>query len=182
MTNSITRTHNGETLRLVASVETTPHSHAEPKSIHTDSTTVEVIVSDGRMQSLGSQWGHVAIDIDGQVYGMSPKGYDQRLRSKYLEDNGYRDSIGVRLRVSQQEKENMRAELDKWRKLGTPYNLLANSCSTNIADVLESIGILAHDPRFFFAPNSTAGVSPKELLIVIKRSKRVASTHDYPKR
>lgn len=59
--------------------------------------------------------------------------------------------------------------------------LTALANPTAIADVLESIGILAHDPRFIFAPVSNAGVSPKELLIVIQRSKRAVRTNEYPK-
>jgi hypothetical protein len=67
-------------------------------------------------------------------------------------------------------------------RVGASYNLASNSCSTNVADVLENIGILAHDPRFLFAPASNAGVSPKELLIVIQRSKRAVKLNDYPRK
>jgi hypothetical protein len=51
-----------------------------------------------------------------------------------------------------------------------------------VADVLESIGILAHDPRFFFAPSSTGGVAPKELLIFVLRSRRVVKTKEHLKK
>jgi len=173
---------DGSTLRFVGKVKTTAHVDESPKNIHTDSTTIEVIVSDGRLISMGSQWGHVAIDIGGYVYGMSHKGYDKRSRTNYLAANSYRDSLGVTLRVSPDEKDKFRHELERRIKIGGPYNLVANSCSTNVADVLESIGILAHDPRFIFAPASNAGVSPKELLIVIQRSKHAVRTNTYPKR
>lgn len=181
MTNQAITDDNGEVLRLVARMKTTQHSDDSIKTIATDSTTVEVIVSDGRLISRGSQWGHVAMDIDGIVYGMSHNGYDRRARSNYLDANSYRDSIGVVLRVSLAEKEKMRVELERRRAIGGSYNVVANSCSTNVADVLESIGILAHDPRFFFSPSSTAGASPKELLIFILRSKRVVKTVEYRK-
>jgi hypothetical protein len=173
---------NGEVLRLIARMATTAHNDDSIKSISTDSTTVEVIVSDGRVVSQGSQWGHVVIVIDGMAYGMSHNGYDKRAGSDYLGANAYRDSIGVILRVSPGEKEKMRNELERRRSIGGAYDVVSNSCSTNVADVLESIGILAHDPRFFFAPSSTAGVAPKELLVFILRSKRVAGKNNYPKK
>lgn len=179
MTSQTITDDNGEILRLVARTKTTQHSDDSIKTITTDSTTVEVIVSDGRVVSQGSQWGHVAIDIDGTVYGMSHNGYDKRAKSIYLNANSYRDSIGVVLRVSLAEKEKMKDELERRLKIGGDYNVLSNSCSTNVADVLESIGILAHDPRFFFAPSSSAGVAPKELLIFILRSKRVVKRNEY---
>lgn len=116
------------------------------------------------------------------VYGMSHDGYDRRPKDIYIARNSYRDSIGVVLRVSPAEREKMRREFERRKNVGQGYNLLSNSCSTNVADVLESIGILAHDPRFFFAPASTAGAAPKELLTAIKKSKRVVRIIDYPTR
>lgn len=113
---------------------------------------------------------------------MSHNGYDIRLREKYLVANSYRDSLGIVLRVSPAERDEIRRELERRIKIGAQYNIVSNSCSTNVADVLEIIGILAHDPRFSFTPSSNAGVSPKELLIVIQRSKRAVKTNNYPKR
>lgn len=182
MPEEVIQSPDGEVLRLIARVKSTPHSDTSIKPIATDSTTVEIIVSDGRIVSRGSQWGHVAMEIDGMVYGMSHDGYDRRPKDVYIVRNSYRDSIGVVLRVSPAEREKMRREFERRKNLGQGYNLISNSCSTNVADVLESIGILAHDPRFFFAPASTAGVAPKELLSTIKKSKRVVRIIDYPKR
>jgi hypothetical protein len=56
------------------------------------------------------------------------------------------------------------------------YSIFDNSCSSNVADVLESIGILAHDPRWFPTP-----VTPAELDAVLKKSKRLAKKNYYPK-
>lgn len=182
MPPEIIRSPDGEILRLIAKVTTTPHSDISIKPIDTDSTTVEIIVSDSRIMSRGSQWGHVAMDINGVVYGMSHNGYDQRPKDLYMANNSFRDSIGVVLRVSPAEREKMRSEFERRKTIGKGYNAISNSCSTNVADVLESIGILAHDPRYFFAPASTAGVAPKELLISIKKSKRVVKLIDYPKK
>jgi hypothetical protein len=182
MAEEVIQSPDGEILRLIAKVRSTPHADNSIKLIETDSTTVEIILSDGRIASRGSQWGHVAMDINGIVYGMSHNGYDQRPKDIYLSSNAFRDSIGVVLRVSPAEREKMRLEFERRKSMDRGYNLVSNSCSTNVADVLESIGILAHDPRFFFAPASTAGVAPKELLIAIKRSKRVVRIIDYPKK
>lgn len=182
MENQTITDPSGNVLRLVGKAKTTAHSDDSVKPVNTDSTTVEVIVSDGRMISLGSQWGHVAIEMDGTVYGISHKGYDVRTRALYLENNDYRDSIGVTLRVAPAEKEKMKTEFARRKKIGRPYDVISNSCLTNVADVLESIGILAHDPRFSYDPSSNAGVSPKELINVILRSKRFVKTTEYYKK
>ncbi len=92
-----------------------------------------------------------------------------------------RDVVGLVLRVSQEEKIMVRAELDKRVAAQNPYNLTDNSCSTNVAEVLESIGVLAHDPRFQMIPSSSRMVSPKELLIMVSRSSRVLERINYKK-
>ena len=87
---------------------------------------------------------------------------------KYLADNKYRDSTSLVLRVSNSEKQMMKAERERRVTSNGKYSLFSNNCSTNVADVLEMIGVLAHDPRYFATP-----VSPKELLLVVSRSKRL---------
>lgn len=62
-------------------------------------TTVEVLVSDGRLVSQGSQWGHVAIDVGGTVYSRAHGGYDTKPRAAYLFSNSFRDTVGLVLKV-----------------------------------------------------------------------------------
>jgi len=62
-----------------------------------------------------------------------------------------------------------------------PYDLIGNSCSTNVADVLEMVGVLAHDPRFKWDAAATTAVSPKEVLIIVSRSPRMRQRNVYPK-
>jgi len=167
---------DGVKYRLVATKNTTPTTDTQAKPITVDSQEVEVIVSDGRLISQGSQWGHVAIAIDKKVYSRAHSTYYTTTLDKYLSDNSYRDSIGLVLRVSESEKQKIQAELERRVAINAEYSLISNSCSTNVADVLEMIGILAHDPRYLDTP-----VSPKELLIVVSRSKRIKKRIDYPK-
>lgn len=54
--------------------------------------------------------------------------------------------------------------------------LFNNSCSSNVADALESIGILAHDPRWL-----PTLVTPAELDAVLQKSRRLAKKNFYPK-
>ena len=137
-------------------------------------STIEVLIFDGRLISTGSQWGHAAIDLDGKVYSQSHSRYAVLERSGYLSSNlEYRDIVGLTLRVSLAEKAKIKSELDSRVAAQKPYSLTDNSCSTNVAEVLEIAGILAHDPRFQMVPSSSRMVSPKELLIAISRSDRV---------
>jgi len=60
-------------------------------------------------------------------------------------------------------------------------SIISNGFSNNVSEVLEMIGILAHDPRFQINPSSANLVSPKELLITVSRSSRVVKRTNYPK-
>lgn len=181
MTSQTMTDDNGEILRLVARTKTTPHDDGTIKSINTDSTTIEVLVFDSIMTSMGSQFGHVAIDVDGVIYSRAHSKY-----ARIADGNSYRasnqkirDFEGLVLRVSVDEKIKIRDELERRVKIDAPYSIINNSCSTNIADVLEGVGILAHDPRFKLDADSTALVTPKEVLIVVSRSKRVVRRKQY---
>lgn len=55
------------------------------------------------------------------------------------------EAIGMYLWVSPREKKLIRDELEKRVVENSKYSLFGNSCSTNVADVLELAGILAHD-------------------------------------
>lgn len=200
MPEQIHASPDGAKYRLVGTKTTTPTSDASAKAITVDSTTVEVIVSDSRLHSLGSQFGHVAIDIDGTVYSRAHEEYVEIDRHTYFyggtvhltngsirtAGNLWRDNVGLVLRVSPAEKEKMKVELQRrvaadreFRRAhpnGSTYSIVSNSCSSNVADVLESIGILAHDPRWFPTP-----VTPAELDAVVEKSKRLAKRNSYPK-
>ncbi|MGV2290209.1 hypothetical protein AAHK20_15955 [Trinickia sp. YCB016] len=191
---------DGVKYRLVASRTTTPTSDTSVKEIVVDSTSIEVIVSDSRLRSMGSQWGHVAIEIDGIVYSRAHEEYVKIDRHTYfyggivnltngsIRTNGnlWRDNLGLVLRVSPVEKDKVKRELerrvsvDRAFKLKHPnestYSLFDNSCSSNVADALESIGILAHDPRWLPTP-----VTPAELDAVLQKSRRLAKRNYYPK-
>jgi hypothetical protein len=173
----------GEIFRLIAKVKTTPHTDPSIKSIDTDSTTIEVLVFDSIMTAMGSQFGHVAIDVDGVIYSKAHSKYARILDgASYRQSNlKIRDFEGLVLRVSQAEKTKIENELQRRVEIDAPYSIVNNSCSTNIADVLESIGILSHDPRFKMDPKSTDLVSPKEILIVVSRSKRMTKRNHYSK-
>ena len=59
---------DGVRYRLIATRTTTPTTDSEVKEIRTETDSVEVIVSDSRLVSRGSQFGHVAIIVDGIAY------------------------------------------------------------------------------------------------------------------
>ncbi|HEY4074391.1 MAG TPA: hypothetical protein VGM52_14950 [Herbaspirillum sp.] len=56
---------------------------------------VEILISDGLLTRMGSQFGHVAINIGGVIYGRAPSAWDIRGKEKYLSDQGdLRSTIG----------------------------------------------------------------------------------------
>ncbi|MFY3383857.1 hypothetical protein [Paracidovorax sp. MALMAid1276] len=144
--------------------------------------SVEVFIFDAMMLSVGSQWGHAAVDVDGVIYTRAHSQYASIERAKYLRNNSLiRDYVGLVLRVSSREKRAIKLEFERRIAEQKPYDIISNSCSTNVADVLESIGVLAHDPRFQINPASSNAVSPKELLIVMSRSNRLIKRINYSK-
>ncbi|EYS84827.1 hypothetical protein CF68_14990, partial [Cupriavidus sp. SK-4] len=138
--------------------------------------TLEVIVSDSRLISQGSQWGHVAIYIDGTVYSRAHEEYVTTDKGTYFNGgtvylitglrktsgNLWRDSAGLVLKVTPEEKHKIRTELERRVKVDrefrrkhpgeSDYSIFGNSCSSNVADVLELVGIMAHDPRWLPTP------------------------------
>jgi hypothetical protein len=191
---------DGIKYRLAATKTTTSTTDNSPKQIVVDSTTIEVIVSDSRLLSFGSNWGHAAIDIDGTIYSRAHEEYVKIDRHTYFyggtvhvangalqtKGNLWRDSVGLVLRLSPAEKNKIKAELEqrvatdqafkRRHPESSTYSVFDNSCSTNVADVIESVGILAHDPRWLPFP-----VAPAELETVIEKSKRLAKKNYYPK-
>lgn len=168
----------GETLRKVAQRKTTVSTDTTPKVISTDSTTIEVIVSAGKIFSKTSQFGHAAIIIDGQAYSMGPEGYSAIFSgAEYIaKQQRFRDSAGFTLRLGGREKLAIKQELQRRVSANKPYNMIDNSCSSNVADVLAYGNILAYDPRYL-----PGLVTPGDLFIALSRSKRLAKKTIYEK-
>ncbi|WP_175895475.1 lipoprotein N-acyltransferase Lnb domain-containing protein [Burkholderia pseudomultivorans] len=142
--------------------------------------TVEIIISDSRLISRGSQFGHTAIIVDGREYGRAPGGWDIDTKERYLrrqQVSMQRDSWGYTLKVTAQEKQKILAAINRRIAANEPYSLFGNSCSSNIAEVLQEAGIQAHDPRWSFGET----VSPADLMTGLKRSRRLVAEHVYPK-
>jgi hypothetical protein len=135
------------------------------------------LISDSRLISKGSQFGHTAIEMDGTVYGRAPSAWDVDSRINYLKRQSYRDTWGYKLIVKSEEKSSILAFIQKQRAQNKGYDILINSCSSNTADALGAAGLIVHDPRF-----SPFTVSPKDLEVGLKHSKRLVDTATYPKK
>lgn len=201
MPNQSLKSPEGKDLFLIANKTTTKSNNTEIKQIFVNRTEVEVIFGEYMgIPDIDSIFGHVAINVDGTVYSRAHGKYAKISKDKYmgggeLLPNGARssgqiasrDSAGILLAVSIREKEIIKKELERrvaidedFKKKNpkeSTYNLANNSCSSNVADVLELIGILAHDPRF--APTPT---SPKEMFSILERSNRKLKTIKYDKK
>ncbi|NHV31301.1 DUF4105 domain-containing protein [Burkholderia sp. D-99] len=181
MDTIISRT--GKLLIKAAMKTTTPTTNTGAKEVfaHTSRETVEIIVSDSRLISRGSQFGHTAIIVDGREYGRAPARWDIDTKEHYLhrqQVDMQRDSWGYVLKVTAAEKQKILAEIHKRIAANEPYSLLENSCSSNIAEILESAGIQAYDRRWSFADT----ISPADLMTGLKHSRRLVAEHVYPKK
>lgn len=191
---------NGKILNKTTTKTTTPTSNTTTKQIQVQLEKIEVIVSDSRILSSGSQWGHVALLIDGILYSRAHEEYVTMDKQTYFhggtvylvrgpiktEGNRWRDSVGLILKLTPTEKLKIRNELE--RRVATDrdfrqkhpnesdYSIFNNSCSSNVEDVLEMVGILAHDPRWLPTPST-----PNELERAIEKSNRLVTKIYYPK-
>lgn len=177
MENQSLKSPEGRDLFLIANKTTTDSSNKEIKKILTQRELIEVIVSDSKILSYGSNWGHVAIFVDGKIYSRAHEVYFTTNYDEYINRNSYRDSIGIVLAISPREKEIIKKELDRRVFINKKYDLLNNSCSSNVEDVLELIDILAHDPRGL--PELS---TPAEILSVVSKSKRVVKKIPHQKK
>jgi hypothetical protein len=169
---------DGELMRLIIKHSTTRATDACYKPVIVDTQEIEVLISDSRLISKGSQFGHVAIDIDEQVYGRAPDAWDQDSRKHYLyrqQVKMNRDTVGYVLRASAADKKRLIAEILSRKSRNKAYDLAMNSCSSNASEVLGTIGIIAYDPRW------TVVATPADMATALKRSKRLVRINFYPK-
>ncbi|WP_454763492.1 hypothetical protein [Cupriavidus campinensis] len=194
MTEKLVSPTTGKTLIRVGVRTTTLARYDEPKLIPIQREFIEVVVFDSKLISRGSQWGHAAIEIDGTVYSRAPTSFFRSGYRKYLIDNTAptrtlangevvphvrnRGATGLLMWMSSREKKLIQDELERRVAENKKYSLFSNSCSTNVADVLELAGIMARDPRAYgeFTP-----VTPAELLSVLKKSNRLVEIRNYKK-
>ncbi|TFV99503.1 hypothetical protein E4K72_16340 [Oxalobacteraceae bacterium OM1] len=198
--NVLKSPRTGKTLIRVATKTTTPGSDTTAKPIEIDRRYIEVIVSDSTLLSTGSQWGHTAITVNGTVYSRAHGEYVTASKDAYFhggqfmtwngprqrDGNGYRDNVGIVLWLSEREERLVESELKRRVQIDrefkrkhpdeTTYSIFSNSCSSNVADVLELTGILAHDPRWLPFPTT-----PAEVLTALSKSNRFVRRIAYPK-
>ncbi|MBN3850862.1 hypothetical protein G3N58_29155 [Paraburkholderia sp. Ac-20342] len=174
---------SGVKYRWVATRTTTLTSDTSVKEIAVQSEVVEVVVSESRLLSHGSQFGHVAIIVDNKVYSRAHEKYFTTDRNDHLYRNSYRNSVGYVIRVSSDEKQTIKTELERRVRIFTldpkshEYSFLDNSCSSNVADVLGTVGIVAYDPRW----SAFEMISPADIVTGLNHSKRVARKIEYPR-
>ncbi|WP_338910800.1 hypothetical protein [Mycetohabitans rhizoxinica] len=139
---------------------------------------VEIIISDIFLTHPGSQFGHVAINIGGVIYGRAPAAWDIRGKEAYMEKQQLgRSSIGYVIQLSEEDKIKLfRSVINKIVE-DKKYSVLDHSCSIEIVKSFADIGINVVDPRW------TVGTiySPADIDNFLKHSKSVIQVNSYPK-
>ncbi|WP_420996267.1 hypothetical protein ACKI2N_002690 [Cupriavidus sp. 30B13] len=176
MTNTL-KAPNGKTLVKVAQRSTTSVQSTAEKPVTVDRNYIEVAIFDSRLISEGSQFGHASIAFrsDDMVYSRAHKKYMRGRWQDYLRSNrSYREVIGVEMWISPREEDIIRKELEHRVAVSSKYSIFSNSCSSNIADVLELVGIHGYDPRGLPTPST-----PAELLAMLRKSNRFIKEYKY---
>ncbi|WP_295847294.1 DUF4105 domain-containing protein [uncultured Neisseria sp.] len=172
---------SGKTLFFVKATQTTTQSDNSIKEILVANETVELLISDSRIISNGSQFGHVAIDIDGIVYGRAVPAWDVDNKIHYLyrqQVKMNRDTWGYTLRVTKKEKETILATILKLKAENATYRLSDNSCSSAMVRAFGETDILVVDPRWSFG----GVLSPSDMMDALNKSSRVIKRTTYPKK
>ena len=137
----------------------------------------EIFIGNSIVWGRGSQFGHSAIDMNGIVYSRSHSTYFTTTRDDYLNRQQFRDTIGLLLNTTPEEELILKKDLDERVKKNKPYDLFDNSCSTNVADVLENINIHVRGPWQF-----GNAIAPVDLLINLPKTGRVIQRKFYEKK
>lgn len=138
---------------------------------------VEILISDSRLISRGSQFGHAAIDINGTIYSRGRSGWFTTTREDYLDrQQNFRDTVGLLLDTTPGEDDAIEAKIVERIEGGGRYDLTSDSCSSNISDALDVIDIETKGPWQFDI------VSPADLLSNIPKSGRLLNRYLYGNR
>ena len=151
----------------------------EPKKMDRNET-VEILISDSRLISMGSQFGHVALNINNTVYGRAPNAWDVDNKVNYIfrqQVAMHRDTWGYVLAVTKEEKAKLLEELMKHKAINRKYNLINNSCSSAMVNVFSVTDILIVDPRWNFG-----AITPADIMNSLKKSPRLIKQIIYPKK
>lgn len=139
---------------------------------------VEILISDSLLTRMGSQFGHVAINIGGVIYGRAPAAWDIRGKEQYLSDQGdLRSTIGYVIQLDDAGKQKLFQSVVNKIVQDQKYSLVDHSCSGEIVSSFAELGINIVDPRW------TVGdiYAPADIDNFLKHSKQVIQINPYPK-
>lgn len=137
----------------------------------------EVIISDSRLWSQGSQFGHVALNVNGAVFSRAHSKWLVEGLDKYLvRQQNFRDSVGLVLNTTRMEEKQLIVFLNNRIGANTEYDIGSDSCSSNVADALETIGIPVYGAWQLNA------IAPVDVMINLKKTDRVIRTNWYGKK
>jgi RHS repeat-associated protein len=135
----------------------------------------EVIVSDSIQISRGSQFGHVAININGTIYSRAHSIYYKGDANEYmLRQQSFRDSIGMVLNISAEDEVKLKAFFEDRVNKNEEYGI-SNNCSSNVANGLESINI------HVYGPWQLGVIAPVDILINLPKTGKVNEKKWYGK-
>lgn len=124
------KSENGKPLNKITSKTTTPITNNQAKKISIKFEIVEIIISDSRAVSMGSQFGHSAIVIDNIEYGRAHPGWDKDTKEHYLyrqQVEMHRDSWGYEIKVTSAEKQTILKEISKRMREQKDYSFLTTA-------------------------------------------------------
>ena len=139
---------------------------------------VEILISDSLLGYMGSQFGHVVINIGGVIYSRAPTVWDIRSKETYLKDQqDKRSTIGYVMQLDEAGKHRLfQSVLGKIIR-DEKYSLTDHSCSKEIISAFADLNINIVDPRWTIADV----FAPADIDSFLKHSPQVIQKNLYPK-
>jgi hypothetical protein len=102
---------------------------------------VEILISDSLLTKMGSQFGHVAINIGGVIYGRAPTAWSIRGKEEYLsKQETMRSTIGYVIQLDDAEKQKLFQSVINKIVQDEKYSLVDHSCSGEIISSFAELG------------------------------------------
>lgn len=142
----------GERIRLIG-VEIVARELSDPKSI-------ELLIADSGGKPY-SPFGHIAVAVGGIAFGMNQESWEIEPKAEFIRryNKQKRDVFAYRMEVKPADTERFTDQLLNQVTPCSQYDFTQNSCSSNMVQLFDSVGMTVADKRWNFKIPSPSDIN-----------------------